>query len=603
MANDGAGMKCKTAIARFYKGSKVIGAGILVEGSYVLTCAHVVKQALGLEKAKDPIGQQLKINFPFVSLSQKLSAEVLLYRRDEDMAEDIAGLKLLDAMPDKVTPAKLVAGHYLGLEFGALGFPEGHPRGVYAYGTLKEELPHGWVQLEDDKTQGMAIQPGFSGTAIWDQTANAVVGMVVARDKKMPEAKIGFMIPARPLLATLLDLEILGLKSVLSAYETELTDAIATAYQLCCPEGYLEPTPIDLPGTLHNLKGMKPDAKGYRAIDRFVMLLSLPTLNPDTVSQKALRDWLEPRVDDLQALKDSVAPLLQQQIAIASAAVESHLLIYVPHPIQPTDNYSVKAFFIPDAKEYDAKSGAGQKEIYVSLDGEVPTENINQSTLEGFVQACLETAARLSPENLMVHLILPFPLMNVAVETWSLMGDDPVLPGLVLETKIGERYRLVIQIAARLYPKVFNAYEEPWRRNWDRLTKLKSKDMCNAFLAGAAVSSRSDLKQKWQADQHLGLKLSNVLTQKQYDEVFSTLIELGIPVALWLRCDQFANGLECGCELDGLLNCKPQKLPELVRDMRSKATSLPPDAHIGHHLSFLWEDPTLIPPRKMLGMA
>ncbi|MEM9264680.1 MAG: hypothetical protein AAGA46_04075, partial [Cyanobacteria bacterium P01_F01_bin.13] len=141
------------------------------------------------------------------------------------------------------------------------------------------------------------------------------------------------------------------------------------------------------------------------------------------------------------------------------------------------------------------------------------------------------------------------------------------------------------------------------RKNWEALHSLNSADLCDAFVAGSGDCSQGMLKGQWQTNQKLGLKLSNVLTQKQYDEVFSTLIELGIPVALWLRCDQFANGLECGCELDGLLNCEPQKLPELVRDMRSKATSLPPDAHIGHHLSFLWEDPTLIPPRKMLGMA
>ncbi|MEM9267230.1 MAG: trypsin-like peptidase domain-containing protein, partial [Cyanobacteria bacterium P01_F01_bin.13] len=504
MANDGAGMECKTAIARFYKGSKVIGAGILVEGGYVLTCAHVVKQALGLEKAQEPIGQQLKINFPFVSLSQKLSAEVLLYRlaKDEDRAEDIAGLRLLETMPDKVTPAKLMAGHYLGLEFGALGFPEGHPRGVYAYGTLKEELPHGWVQLEDDKTQGMAIQPGFSGTAIWDQTANVVVGMVVARDKKTPEAKIGFMIPARPLLATVLDLEMLGLKSVLSAYETELTDAIATAYQLCCPEGYLEPTPTDLPGTLHNLKRMKPDAQGHRAIDRFVMLLSLPALNSDMVSQKVLREWVESRVDDLQALKDSVAPLLEKQTALESAAVESHLLIYVKPTYQQTGEYPVKAWLIPDAKLYDAKTGAGKEEIYAT-----DRDTITQSTLASYVQACLETVVQRSPKDLMVHLILPLALIHENVDTWSLM-DDLGLPGLTLTSTMGERYRLVVGIAERLHPKVLGFFEERWRKNWEALHSLNSADLCDAFVAGSGDCSQGMLKGQWQTNQKLGLKLS-----------------------------------------------------------------------------------------------
>lgn len=599
MASDSAGMACKGAISRFYKGSKVIGAGILVEGGYVLTCAHVVKQALGLEKAKDPIGQQLKINFPTASPSQKHVAEVLLYRlgQDDEAAADIAGLRLLDELPSPITPAKLVPGHYLGLKFSALGFPDGHPRGIYAYGNLKEELPHGWVQMEDDKTQGMAILPGFSGTAVWDPSANAVVGMVVARDRKTPEAKIGFMIPARPLLATVLDLEILGLKSVLDRYVTDLKDAIATAYQLCCPEGYLEPTPTDLPGTLNNLKGMKPNAEGHRAVDRFVMLLSLPALNPDTDSQKALREWLEPWVDDLQALKDSVAPLLEKQTALESAAVESHLLIYVKPTYQQTGEYPVKTWLIPDAKLYDAKTGAGKEEIYAT-----DRDTITQSTLTSYVQTCLDTVVQRSPKDLMVHLILPLVLINENVDTWSLM-DEPILPGLTLTSTMGERYRLVVGIAERLHPKVLGFFEERWRKNWEALHALNSADLCDAFVAGSGDCSQGMLKGHWQTNQKLGLKLSKVLAAKQYMEVFSTLVEYGIPAALWLRCDQFANGLECGCELDSLLNCDPKKLPELVRHMRSKATSLPPDAHIGHHLSFLWEDPTLIPPRKMLGMA
>jgi hypothetical protein len=36
----------KTGIARIYKGNTVIGAGFLVQGGYVLTCAHVVRDAL-----------------------------------------------------------------------------------------------------------------------------------------------------------------------------------------------------------------------------------------------------------------------------------------------------------------------------------------------------------------------------------------------------------------------------------------------------------------------------------------------------------------------------------------------------------------------------
>lgn len=70
-----------------------------------------------------------------------------------------------------------------------------------------------------------------------------------------------------------------------------------------------------------------------------------------------------------------------------------------------------------------------------------------------------------------------------------------------------------------------------------------------------------------------------------------------MPVTLWLRNNDFQN-INCELELDKLLICKMNELPEKVKQQRLKAF---PEAnkqeHIGHHLALLWEDPYLLPPQ------
>ncbi len=49
--------------------------------------------------------------------------------------------------------------------------------------------------MEDLKAEGYAIEQGFSGAPVWDETLEAVVGMAVAADRQQIEAKAAFMIP------------------------------------------------------------------------------------------------------------------------------------------------------------------------------------------------------------------------------------------------------------------------------------------------------------------------------------------------------------------------------------------------------------------------
>jgi hypothetical protein len=593
----------KTAIARIYKGNTVIGAGFWVEGGYLLTCAHVIRDALALKPEESAVGRRVKINFPYVSLSEKLTAEVLVYHYDkseETPDDDIAGLRVIESLPAGVCPAKVVGGYQFRNPYQVLGFPKGHAKGISSYGQLLEELPNGLVQMEDTKAEGIAILPGFSGTPVWDETAGAAVGMVVAREKDQSTSKIGFMVTGRRILAVRRELESLGLLALLPDVAETLADAIKLAYRLCCPQGWK--IPESLTGKLASLQDVNRGNRPFEAIEQFVGLLSLPDLTPDADLRKSLQGWVQQRVEDVQPLLDEAQRLLNQHQTAQVTDAPSHLLIYVRD--ESTEARSVSALFVRDASHYTISSGMGGEPVQAP--GQAPfCEKVTLATLQALVQACLSEVLNKSPQRLMLHLILPLAWLHQAYDRWPVMerASNQVLALLDDEIRIGGHSCCAVRITERLNPDILKLFREPWQDKWKQLESLKSSDLCTAFVPGDGIALGKELQAKLKPSTSVGLKLSTVYEEGQYPKLFAILIATGTPAALWIRSDQFANTVSATTELDGLLNCRISMLPEAIKQCRSAALAEAEDAHIGHHLSFLLDDPNLVPPSTQLSLA
>ncbi len=175
----------------------VVGAGFFVGERHVLTCAHVVAGALGLaddtpEKPQAPVS----LDVPRVAPRKLLTARVVLWRPPRaDGGGDIAGLELEGDPPQGAQAASLAQVRDLWEHsFRAFGFPRGQDTGVWATGRLLGRQVTNWVQIEDVKETGFAVEPGFSGTPVWDSQVEAVVGMVVAAERRM-NLKTAFAIP------------------------------------------------------------------------------------------------------------------------------------------------------------------------------------------------------------------------------------------------------------------------------------------------------------------------------------------------------------------------------------------------------------------------
>jgi hypothetical protein len=209
----------EVSIARILslKGTPV-GAGFLVAEGYVLTCAHVVAQALEipLDTSLAPT-ETITLDFPLTRRDTRLVARAIFWEPftpetsiSQEKSRDIAVLELNGELPEGVQPIQLASAQdSWGHQFRALGFPVGRDGGVWASGILRALQADGWVQIEDIKAEGYRVEAGFSGTPIWDEVLKGVVGMAVMAERSRPETKVAFIIPADVLTQVCINLNIL----------------------------------------------------------------------------------------------------------------------------------------------------------------------------------------------------------------------------------------------------------------------------------------------------------------------------------------------------------------------------------------------------------
>ncbi len=191
-------------------GGHIVGAGFLVGQRQVLTCAHVIDDALGRPRNTPKMPQaDVHLDFPLVAPDQHLTARVVCWQPSQPNggSSDVAGLELADDPPAGASPVRLVkAEESWGHSFRAFGFPQGHAGGTWASGVIRGRTANAWLQIEDTNVTGYRVQPGFSGGAVWDEQLDGVVGMVTVADRQ-PEIRAAFIIPTDRLVAAWPELE------------------------------------------------------------------------------------------------------------------------------------------------------------------------------------------------------------------------------------------------------------------------------------------------------------------------------------------------------------------------------------------------------------
>src|SRR5207302_2120342 len=180
-------------VAFLTKTGTLVGAGCLVDERHIITCAHVVTSALGRpqDEQQQPEGP-VALCFPLLDANRRFTAHVKkwLPMRNHvgNEPEDVAVLELDEEPPESARPVRFVEPNEVGSQkLGAFGFPKGKPLGNRSTCELSGVLIGGWWQLDANKVQGIRLQPGFSGTAVFVEDSGLAVGIVVAAEKDLRE--------------------------------------------------------------------------------------------------------------------------------------------------------------------------------------------------------------------------------------------------------------------------------------------------------------------------------------------------------------------------------------------------------------------------------
>lgn len=210
-------------IRREENGSKItIGAGFLIDENHILTCAHVVSKALGIKDKSKPEGE-INLDFPYVKGKSDSKAHIISWLPPKihpsgGETDDIAILQLSTPKPEGAKPVNsiLVHGEYKDDDFRAYGYPSFSPGGAWVYGTVRDSLPSGRIQIENLNVSEIAVQAGFSGTPVWDDDKNGIIGMVV---EAVQYTKVGFIIPLKSIFQSCPEAE--GFFSSVNSYSSE----------------------------------------------------------------------------------------------------------------------------------------------------------------------------------------------------------------------------------------------------------------------------------------------------------------------------------------------------------------------------------------------
>lgn len=176
-----------------------IGVGFLVSAQHVLSCAHVVADALKIPRTtQEKPASKLWLDQPLTPAAQPLPTTVEVWHPLNDHLqfgeiEDLAVLTLEAPLSlQNVNFQSLPLADFIDRPVRLFGFPKGRDNGTWITGQTKGPLSNGWIQL-DNELGRHGVTPGFSGAPVYDDQTQAIVGMMVGTPKGDPST--AYMVP------------------------------------------------------------------------------------------------------------------------------------------------------------------------------------------------------------------------------------------------------------------------------------------------------------------------------------------------------------------------------------------------------------------------
>lgn len=215
---------------------KFAGTGFLVEGGWIVTCAHVLKAA------ERHTHRPEQVKFYLEQPDHFYWAEIVFEGDPHEL--DVAVLKPL-SLPDEISIAPLPlmeSTHSQAHSYQTFGYPAASGgRGIHASDRIEgpglDPFQRPCLQVSSNK-----ITHGFSGAPLWDADLSGVVGMVNAGfdfdlDKKLGD--VVFAIPSETLQAAFPELQVLPARTSATAASPTLPGDLPPGSHLPFPRNRL----------------------------------------------------------------------------------------------------------------------------------------------------------------------------------------------------------------------------------------------------------------------------------------------------------------------------------------------------------------------------
>ncbi|MBE9130032.1 MULTISPECIES: hypothetical protein [unclassified Coleofasciculus] len=330
----------------------------------------------------------------------------------------------------------------------------------------------------------------------------------------------------------------------------------------------------------------------YTALEEFAAWLNYSSKNDDLIN--SLQRWGEEHCKDWSELLRQIEMQREEQ----DQKVQTALFILISYSdeaatqSQDEEAYRVQVWLIENVEQYKT-ARQGYRTVGLDINsGLTGDETYSWEAIPDVLKQLFEQGNVVDelPQDSEVHIFLPQQLLNCDADCWKLIKR------IGKELPIGHDYRVLV----RLYERLSRSYNPKlWKRKWQQKIPLLQEKASKGFK-GCQDCDLEDLYYDLTEEENekvVGLTLIDAPNQDSSISIFNLIFEMGFPLALWGRSNLSASTNEV--ELNRVLDaCILANLPKTVREVRRKSRKKPLSCHIGHHLSLLWDDPDLVPPKS-----
>ncbi len=599
------------SIARIYDNNdSVIGTGFLISSKYLLTCCHVIKDALDLH-IDDLIqipSKSINFDLPCSEFNQAFTAKVIFwnpclkeYITNAQRGEDIACLEIQQSVsllinPIKLTPLDSISEH----QFKIYGFPEtAGIKGMSAKGKIKQRIAEGWLELQPDSDR--PITGGFSGSPVWDISTKRFVGMTVASNQDSDDegkiVNVAFTISNDVLINYCL--KFVNLYSIFPPQSVKLIELYQTIFnRIKPPDWYQQPNSIL--AILQQLNDMPPTNDNISPLEQFVVDLTVQTECPDSLKE-SLKNWGKTNIYSWQTsflLAQEKQKQIKKEEQKYNQQVYFLLLVYPTSPKIPKYNILGKVIVENGQRLSDKIAIEEEKtlDLEIQKEGQLSIDDI-QNKLESIIQdLILKAEDYLYNLEKKPKLVCFLPLNKLKPEFININNFSIIMPSDYEDEDekiiLGLEFQVIIRSYRRL--NLFNKKyknEDKWKRKWKKLQTKSRCDCCFCCDGELDYEDLNQIKATFDFRKPEGLTLSKHPSNK----ILKYIYDEGIPVCIWVRNNYQNDNIKR--DFADILIVSIDDISTKIMEKHHEAIRLKKcfDEHIGHHLSLMLEDPFLLP--------